>query len=39
MQWCIALFWAIMIAVLHAIPGQDLAFIQMNDLSYFDKLS
>ena len=38
MQWCIALFWAIMIAVLHAIPGQDLAFIQMDDLSYFDKI-
>ena len=38
MQWWIALFWAIMIAVLHAIPGQDLAFIQMDDLSYFDKI-
>ena len=38
MQWWIALFWAIMIAVLHAIPGQDLAFIQVDDLSYFDKI-
>ena len=38
MQLWIALFWAIMIAVLHAIPGQDLAFIQMDDLSHLDKI-
>lgn len=38
MQWGLALFWAIVIAVLHAIPGQDLAFIQLDDLFQLDKL-
>ena len=38
MQWGIALFLAIIIAVLHAIPGQDLAFVQLDDLFQLDKL-
>ena len=38
MQWGIALFWAIMIALFHTIPGQDLAFTQFDDLSQLDKL-
>ena len=34
----VALFWAIIIAVLHVIPGQDLAFVQIYDLYQLDKL-
>ena len=37
MRWGIALFWAIVIAALHAIPGQDLVFIQLDDLFQLDK--
>ena len=38
MQWCIALVWAINFCIITPIPGQDLAFIQMDDLSNFDKI-
>ena len=38
MRWTVALLWAIIIAVLHTIPGQDLVFNQMDFLSQLDKL-
>lgn len=38
MRWTVALFWAIIIGVLHAIPGQELAFNQIYDLYQLDKL-
>ena len=38
MRWKIALFWAIVIATLHAIPGQDLDFAELDDLFLLDKL-
>lgn len=38
MRWGLVLFWAVVIAILHTIPGQDLDFIQLNDLFQLDKL-
>ena len=38
MRWGLALFWAIVIAALHAIPGQDLVFLHLDDLFQLDKL-
>ena len=34
----VALFWAVLIAVLHVIPGQNLSFIKLDDLFQLDKL-
>tara|TARA_B100000900_G_scaffold416021_1_gene448531 strand:- start:4550 stop:4915 length:366 start_codon:yes stop_codon:yes gene_type:complete len=38
MRFWVALFWAIVIAVLHAIPSQHFAFKQLNYLFQLDKL-
>lgn len=38
MRFLIALLWAIFIAFLHAIPGNDIAFFQLDDLFQLDKL-
>ena len=38
MRFLIALLWAIFIALLHAIPGNDIAFFQLNVLFKLDKL-
>lgn len=37
MRFYLALFWVVVIAVLHAIPGSDLAVIQFDDLFQIDK--
>ena len=38
MRFLIALLWAIFIAYLHAIPGNDITFFQLDDLFQLDKL-
>lgn len=38
MRFLIALLWAIFTAFLHAIPGNDIAFFQLDDLFQLDKL-
>ena len=38
MRFLIALLWAIFITYLHAIPGNDITFFQLDDLFQLDKL-
>ena len=38
MRLIIALFWAVLIAVLHIIPGEGFSFVQLDDLFRLDKL-
>ena len=38
MRFFIALLWAIFTAYLHAIPGNDIAFFQFDELFQLDKL-
>ena len=38
MQWGISLFLVIITDVLHTVPGHDLAFVQLDDLSQLNKL-
>ena len=37
MRLLLAVLWALIIAALHAIPGQDLELIQLEDLFQLDK--